>query len=93
MDFQEVIKLVKNNRPVIVWTSINSINPYISKSWIYKPTGETITWKNWNHAVVVIGYTENTIIISDPINGQIRNMNRQTFINIYNFMGKKALYY
>lgn len=93
MDFKKVIRLVKNNRPVVVWTSIDLINPFIGKSWIYKLTGEIITWKNYNHAVVVIGYTENNVIISDPINGQIRSMNRQTFINVYNYMGRKALYY
>lgn len=93
MDFNSILKLVRNNRPVIVWTSINLRSPNIGKSWIYKPTGEVITWKRYNHAVVVIGYTENTVIISDPINGQKRSMNRQTFINVYNYMGKKAIYY
>jgi len=93
MDFRDVIKLIKNNRPVIVWTSIDLISPHIWNSWIYKPTGERIVWKNYNHAVVVIGYTENTIIISDPINGQIRSMDRNKFIDVYNYMGRKALYY
>lgn len=93
MDFRDVIKLVKNNRPVVVWTSIDLRSPHVWNSWIYKPTGERITWKNYNHAVVVIGYTENTVIISDPINGQIRSMDRRKFIDVYNYMGRKALYY
>lgn len=92
-DFNNIIKLVKNNRPVIVWTSINLANPYIFKTWIYKPTGEVITWKNYNHAVVVMGYTEDSVIVSDPINGKIRSFNKQKFINVYNYMGKKAIYY
>lgn len=41
--------------------------PYISRSWIYEPTGETIYWKANEHAVVIIGYTEDKVIISDPI--------------------------
>lgn len=93
MDFNDIIKLVYNDRPVIVWTSINLINPFVSKKWIVPDTGETIYWKSYNHAVVVIGYNENEIIISDPINGKIRNMNRKKFIDVYNFMDKRAIYY
>lgn len=93
MEFDTIIKLIKNNRPVIVWTSINLKTPYVHKTWIYKPTGEVITWKNYNHAVVVIGYTENTIIVSDPINGKIRSFDKEKFINVYNYMGKRAIYY
>jgi len=93
MDFKEIIKLLRENRPVIVWTSINLQSPYIAATWRYKQTGEIITWKNFNHAVVVTGYTEDSIIISDPINGKIRYMNKQKFIDVYNYMGKKALYY
>lgn len=93
MDFNNIIKLIKNNRPVIIWTSINLKNPYVYKSWIYQPTGEIITWKNYNHAVVVIGYTEDEIIVSDPINGKIKSFNKQKFINVYNYMGKRAIYY
>lgn len=93
LEFNEIIKLLRKNRPVIVWTSIDLIKPFDSYSWIYEPTNEKITWKSYNHAVVVIGYTENTIIISDPITGTIRNMNRKNFINVYNSMGKKAIYY
>ena len=93
MDFDEILKLVYNDRPVVVWTSINLINPYIANKWIYKETGEQIVWKRFNHAVVVIGYNKDNIIISDPINGKIRYMNRTKFINVYNFMGKRAIYY
>lgn len=93
MEFDEVLKLVYNDRPVIVWTSINLYSPFVSKKWIVPETGETIYWKSYNHAVVVIGYNENEIIISDPINGKIRNMDRSRFINIYNFMDKRAIYY
>lgn len=43
--FSEVLNLVKDNHPVMVWTSMGLSLPYISDSWIYKPTGEKINWK------------------------------------------------
>ena len=67
--------------------------PYISKSWIYEPTGETIYWKANEHAVVIIGYTEDKVIISDPINGKVKYQSKTIFNERYNYYGKKALYY
>lgn len=92
-EFNDVLKIISENRPVIVWTSMYLATPYISKTWTYKPTGELISWKANEHAVVVIGYNNNSIIISDPIGGQIKYQNRITFEQRYNYYGKKALYY
>jgi uncharacterized protein YvpB len=91
--FSEVLNLVKNNKPVVVWTSMNLAIPYISATWTYKPTMETISWKANEHAVVVIGYNSNNVIISDPIGGKIKYQNITTFESRYNYYGKKALYY
>ena len=72
---------------------ISSAVPYISQSWIYEPTGETIYWKANEHAVVIIGYTEDKVIISDPINGKAKYQSKSIFKERYNYYGKKALYY
>ena len=92
-DFDEIIKIVGSGKPVIVWTSMNLATPYISKSWIYEPTGETIYWKANEHAVVVIGYTSDKVIISDPIGGQVKYQSLSIFKERYNYYEKKALYY
>ncbi len=91
--FNDVLNLVKTKRPVMVWTSMNLSLPYISSSWIYKPTGEKISWKANEHAVIVIGYNDNQVIISDPIGGRIKYQSRSVFEARYNYYGKKALYY
>ena len=89
----DVLKLVKDGHPVQVWSSINLAAPYISTSWIYKPTGEKISWHAYEHAVVVVGYNDNSIIISDPIGGAIKYQPRSTFEARYNYFGKRAVYY
>lgn len=91
--FEEILKIVKSGRPVLAWTSIGLSTPYISTSWIYEPTGETIYWKSGEHAVVIIGYTTDKIIISDPIGGKIKYQSLSLFRERYNYFGKKALYY
>lgn len=91
--FDEILKIVGTGRPVLVWTSMYLATPYISKSWIYKPTGETIYWKANEHAVVLIGYTPDKVIISDPIGGQVKYQSLSIFRERYNYYGKKALHY
>lgn len=88
-----MLNIVKDNRPVLVWTSTNLSKPYISKSWTYKDTGETIKWIAGEHAVVVIGYNDSQIIVSDPYTGTIRYFDKELFKSRYNYLGKRALYY
>lgn len=89
----DLLKIVKQNKPVLVWTSMYLALPYISKTWIYKPTGKTISWKANEHAVVLIGYTNSTVIISDPIDGTIKYQDKNTFENRFNYYGKRSLHY
>ncbi|MBQ9854215.1 MAG: C39 family peptidase [Bacilli bacterium] len=93
MSFSKVLELVKENRPVLVWTSGNLKVPYVSSTWIHEPTGKKIKWLSGEHALVVIGYTKNQVIVSDSLTGTVRYFNKKTFENRYNFFGKRALYY
>lgn len=93
LEFDEVLEIVSQGRPVMVWTTINNISSSISESWIYRSTGETIYWKENEHAVVVIGYNDKQVIVSDPYVGRIVKYNREVFRQNYNYMGKRAVYY
>lgn len=91
--FQEVLNLVRSNKPVLAWTSMNLSLPYLSDSWTYKPTMEKIQWKANEHAVVIIGVQGNNVIIADPIGGAIKSFSISLFESRYNYYGRKALYY
>ena len=93
MTLNQVLEIVKQNRPVIVWSSMNMGIPHYTNSWTYKPTGEKINWLADLHAIVVIGYNENQVITTDSLTGSVRYFNRSTFENRYNAFGKRALYY
>lgn len=92
-EFDDILKIVGTGTPVIVWTSMGLAAPYISTSWTYEPTGEKIYWRANEHAVVLIGYTPDKVIISDPIGGQMKYQSLSIFRERYNYYGKKALYY
>lgn len=92
-DFSNVVSLVSKNIPVLVWTSINCSIPYISNTWIYKPTGETIKWKAGEHAVVVVGVSNTKVVVADPIGGTYKTYSKNLFVERYNYFGKRALFY
>ena len=93
MSLNQVLEIVKEGRPVIVWVSMNMSVPYVSTSWIYKPTGEKISWMAGEHALVVVGYNKNQVIVSDSLTGSIRYYDKGVFENRYNTYGKRAVYY
>ena len=93
MSMNDVLAVVRQGRPVIVWNSMNLSVPHYSDSWIYRNTGEKIRWLADLHAIIVVGYNDNQIITSDSLTGTIRYFNRKTFESRYNAFGKRALYY
>lgn len=93
LELDEALNIVNENRPVMVWTTINNLSSRISAIWIYRPTGEKIYWKENEHAVVIIGYNDEQVIVSDPYTGRITRYNRNIFRENYNYMGKRAVYY
>ena len=93
MSMNEVLGIVRQGRPVIVWNSMNLSVPHYSDSWIYRNTGERIRWLADLHAIIVVGYNDNQIITSDTLTGTIRYFDRKIFESRYNAFGKRALYY
>ena len=67
--------------------------PYISDSWIYKPTGDKINWMANEHALVVVGYNQSQVIVVDSLKGITRYYDKSVFKSRYNTYGKKAVYY
>ena len=93
LELDEILSIVSEKRPVMVWTTIGNLPSKISAIWIYRNTGEKIYWKENEHAVVIIGYNDEQVIVSDPYTGRITRYNRDTFRENYNYMGKRAVYY
>lgn len=92
LEFEEVINLIDEDRPVIVWATIGMIEPYVSSKWLDKNNKE-VKWLANEHALVVIGYDNSNIIVSDPYTGSIRYYDKDIFISRYNSLGKRAVWY
>lgn len=93
ISLSDVLKIVEQGYPVQVWASSYQRTPTKCNTWIHKESGKTITWYCNFHSLVVIGYANNKIIVSDPLTGTIVRYDRKKFEAAYNFYGRRAIYY
>ena len=89
----EVLSIVAKDIPVQVWASINLRNTYVCAKWQSTSTDRIIEWKCGLHSLVIIGYTYDKIITSDPYTGSIEYYSKTQFEKMYNTYGKRAIYY
>ena len=87
-----VLKLVNKGKPVQVWASVNMKNTRVCLTW-ETDTGKKVSWMCGLHSLVIIGFTHNQVITSDPYTGTIKYYDRTQFEKMYNQYGKRAIYY
>ena len=88
-NLEDLYKYINNNQPVITWVSIGMVQPYKNTSWIDEEGKVVTTYKNL-HCLVMNGYDKNYIYVTDPL-GTLSKVNKQTFKDRYNYIGKQAV--
>lgn len=81
---------VANDIPVLTWATMGMSEPKQGTSWYDKDTSEPITWISGEHCVVLIGFGDNTVTVSDPLKG-ITSYSRSLFEKRYIQMSKQAV--
>lgn len=86
----QVLEVVKEGQPVIVWATMGLKPAYLTASWI-TPSG-VFRWKAGEHTLVIVGYDDQFIYTNDPLKGKQVSYDRSSFEKRYNEMGKMAVY-
>jgi uncharacterized protein YvpB len=70
-EFEDLYKEIYEGRPIIVWATINLIDPYYTTKWVID--GEEFQWKANEHCLVLYGYDvdNNLVYIADPLVGNV----------------------
>jgi uncharacterized protein YvpB len=87
-NFDSLLEYINDGFPVIIWATINMKASYPSTKWIIN--GEPFQWTAPFHCMVLIGYTEDTYIIADPLQG-IVEYDKDLVKQRYNELGNQAL--
>lgn len=85
-----LFSLIADNKPVIVWTTINLLESRPTTSWVIN--GETVTWYSQEHCVVLIGYDydNSTVTVADPLYG-IKEYDMELFTERYEQMFSQSV--
>ena len=86
---EELYAYVRQNIPVVVWATIDMEERGEVQGW-YREDGVFMEWSNNDHGTVLIGYTEDTVILSDPITGQYE-ASKEDFESVYESRGCKSV--
>ena len=66
-DLDELVETyLKQDKPVILWNSINMREPIIGPEWKLMDTGENFTWISNEHCMLLVGEDEDSYIFNDP---------------------------
>lgn len=87
--FDDLYELIDNDIPIVVWITIGMAERSEPSGW-YTEDGEYVDWSHSDHAGVLIGYTENTVTIADPISGEIE-YERSAFESVYTSRGSHGV--
>lgn len=77
----ELYELVAQDIPVVVWVTIGLQDRGEVEGW-YTEDGDYVDWGRNDHGAVLIGYTNKTVVLADPIYGQME-YDRETFEKIF----------
>lgn len=89
-DFDRLLSYVAAGKPVLIWATINMIEPYYTTTWT-TPEGKRVTWFANEHCLLLTGYDKNTgtVYVNDPLKGKT-SYAMSVFKLRYNQMGKYA---
>lgn len=90
--YEEIEKVLFDNRPVLVWITNDFKPPTRPAQWI--SNGETISIYFSQHAVLLTGYDKDNVYYNDPLsNTKNKSVSKEVFKAIWGTMGNKAISY
>lgn len=89
--FATVVDQVRQGRPVMVWTTVTQ-TPVTDSQWVTWQTPQgPFTGTRQEHAVLVVGYDAQGLVINDPLSGTRKTVAPGPFITSWEQMGRQAL--
>lgn len=86
---EELYDLVEEDIPVVVWITISMAPRNELQGW-YLDDGSYVEYSTNDHGAVLIGYTEDTVVIADPLAGRME-YSREAFEEVFASRGNQCV--
>ncbi len=91
---KELLLLLKNideGRPVMLWATIGMSPVSYKNSWIINRQGTVFSWPGNEHALLLIGYDQESVYLNDPYTGREQKYPRTLVEKRYDTLGRQAV--
>ncbi len=89
ISFDDLYLTVSQDIPVVVWVTIDMETRLTPEGW-YTEEGKWVEWSSNDHGAVLIGYTEDTVTIADPISGLVE-YDKDSFESVFASRGNQCV--
>ncbi len=86
---EELYQRISEDQPVVVWVTIGMEDRGETQGW-YTEEGNYVDWSTNDHGPVLIGYTDKTVTIADPISGETE-YSREQFERVFAERGRQCV--
>lgn len=87
--FEDLYRCISMDQPAVVWVTIGMKDRQVARGW-YTQDGDYVEYSRSDHGAVLIGYTETTVTIADPIDG-IVEYEKVQFEKVFASRGNRAV--
>ncbi len=91
---KELLSLLNNideGRPVMLWATIGMSKVSYKNSWIINRQGTIFSWPGNEHALLLIGYDQESLYLNDPYTGREQKYPRALVEKRYDTLGRQAV--
>lgn len=88
--FDKILEVVDKGRPVIAWATREMVKPKIDVYW-YDENNNQVKWIAPEHTYVIVGYSDNDVIVNDPLTGKRQQYPISLFKQRWESMGRQSV--
>ena len=87
--FADLLRYIDREIPVIFWATQDMREGRVTETW--EINGEELDWIFPEHCMVLIGYSDDSIRVADPLTGKVKTYDRKRTETAYDMLTRQAI--
>ena len=88
--WQEYEAMVRAGNPIAVWGTISNLPVRRTDTWI-TPRGEVFHWNGNQHVMLLVGFSDTSVLVNDPWTGTLRRFDKAAFKQRWKALGRQGI--
>lgn len=88
--WEEYEAIVRAGNPVALWGTISNLPVRRIDRWV-TPSGEIFHWNGNAHVMLLVGFSETSVLVNDPWTGTLRRFEKYAFKQRWKALGRQGI--